>query len=117
VKNIGLYPSVHADTNGACVVSQAGGVVLVEAVRASGLDAALSTCPVPEPVATAPRPAPGRSCGPVIFVDESAEYRSSLDRHSQIDCSVWLVVRCLLLSTLVWPMLVVVRLPFGQYAA
>jgi hypothetical protein len=51
------------------------------------------TCPVPEPVATAPRPAPGRLCGSVIFVDESAEYWSSLDRHSQIDDSVWLFVR------------------------
>jgi hypothetical protein len=43
VKNIGLYPRVHADTNGTGVVSQAGGVALVEAVRAAGLDAALST--------------------------------------------------------------------------
>ena len=77
----------------------------------------VDACPVPEPVATAPRPAAGRSCGSVIFVDESAEYASSLDRHRQIDCPVWLVVGCLLLSTLVWPMLVVVRLPFGQYAA
>jgi len=71
---------------------------------------------VPEPVATAPRPTPGRSCGSVIFVDESAEYSSSLDRRSQIDDSVWLVVRRLLLSTLVWSMLVVVRLPIGGYA-
>jgi hypothetical protein len=42
VKRIGLYPRVRADTNGAGVVSQAGGVVLVETVRAAGLDRALS---------------------------------------------------------------------------
>jgi hypothetical protein len=42
VKNIGLYPRVHADTNGTGVVSQAGGVALVEAVRVAGLDEALS---------------------------------------------------------------------------
>jgi hypothetical protein len=42
VKGIGLYPRVCADTNGAGVVSQAGGVALVETVRAAGLDAALS---------------------------------------------------------------------------
>jgi len=53
----------------------------------------------------------------VIFVDESAEYSSSLDRRSQIDDSAWLVVRRSLLSTLVWPMLVVVRLPLGQHGA
>jgi hypothetical protein len=43
VKRIGLYPRVQADTNGAGVVSQAGGVALVETVRAAGLDQALST--------------------------------------------------------------------------
>src|SRR6266545_2626515 len=42
VKRIGLYPGVRADTNGAGVVSQAGGVALVETVRAAGLDRALS---------------------------------------------------------------------------
>jgi Transposase DDE domain group 1 len=42
VKNIGLYPRVHADTNGTGVVSQVGGVALVEAVRVAGLDEALS---------------------------------------------------------------------------
>ena len=42
MKRIGLYPHVCADTNGAGVVSQAGGVVLVETVRAAGLDRALS---------------------------------------------------------------------------
>src|SRR5664279_1582662 len=55
-----------------------------------------------------------RSRGSVIFVDESAEYWSSLDRHSQINHAVWLVVRRLLLSALVRAMLVVVRLPLGQ---
>jgi hypothetical protein len=43
VKRIGLYPRVHADTGGAGVVSQAGGVALVETVRVAGLDRALST--------------------------------------------------------------------------
>jgi Transposase DDE domain group 1 len=43
VKGIGLYPRVHVDTFGTGVVSQSGGVALVEAVRAAGLDRALST--------------------------------------------------------------------------
>jgi hypothetical protein len=47
VKRIGLYPRVPADTNGAGVVSQAGGVALVETVRAAGLDAALSAALAP----------------------------------------------------------------------
>ncbi len=42
MKNIGLYPCVQADTDGTSVVSQAGGVLLVEAARAAGLDRALS---------------------------------------------------------------------------
>jgi Transposase DDE domain group 1 len=42
VKRIGLYPRVQADTRGAGVVSQAGGVALVETIRAAGLDRALS---------------------------------------------------------------------------
>jgi hypothetical protein len=42
VKRSGLYPRVQADTDGVGVVSQAGGVLLVEAVRAAGLDQALS---------------------------------------------------------------------------
>jgi hypothetical protein len=42
VKRIGLYPPVQADTFGAGVVSQSGGVTLVETVRAAGLDRALS---------------------------------------------------------------------------
>ena len=41
-KRSGLYPHVHADAAGAGVVSQAGGVLLLETVRASGLDTALS---------------------------------------------------------------------------
>lgn len=42
MKRIGLYPRVQADTLGSGVVSQAGGVGLVETVRVSGLDVALS---------------------------------------------------------------------------
>ena len=41
-KTTGPYPSVHVDAAGAGVVSQAGGVLLVEALRASGLDWAMS---------------------------------------------------------------------------
>ena len=39
----GLYPRVQVDTAGAGVVSQAGGVLLVEAARTAGLDRALTT--------------------------------------------------------------------------
>jgi hypothetical protein len=42
VKSIGLYPRVHVDMKGTAVVSQAGGVALVETVRAAGLDRSLS---------------------------------------------------------------------------
>jgi hypothetical protein len=41
-KRSGLYPRVHTDATGSGVVSQAGGVTLVETVRAAGLDAAMS---------------------------------------------------------------------------
>jgi hypothetical protein len=37
----GFYPRVRVDTSGVSAVGQAGGVLLVETVRASGLDAAL----------------------------------------------------------------------------
>jgi len=42
VKSIGLYPRVRVDARGSGVVSQAGGVLLANAVRASGLDGGLS---------------------------------------------------------------------------
>jgi hypothetical protein len=42
VKTTGLYPCVRVDAAGSGVVSQAGGLLLTEAVRASGLDAELS---------------------------------------------------------------------------
>jgi hypothetical protein len=42
VKSIGLYPQVQADTNGTAIVSQAGGVALVETARVAGVDRALS---------------------------------------------------------------------------
>ena len=42
MKRIGLYPRVHVDTNGVGVVSQAGGVALVETIRVAGLDRARS---------------------------------------------------------------------------
>jgi hypothetical protein len=47
VKNIGSYPRVRADTDGTAVVSQAGGVLLVEAARVAGLDRALSAALAP----------------------------------------------------------------------
>ena len=40
----GLYPRVRVDAAGSGVASQAGGMLLVEAVRVSGIDRALSTC-------------------------------------------------------------------------
>ena len=43
MKRNGLYPRVQADTLGSGVVSQGGGVALVETVRASGLAAVLSS--------------------------------------------------------------------------
>jgi hypothetical protein len=42
VKTIGVYPRVRVDTGRTTAVGQAGGVLLAETVRASGLDAALS---------------------------------------------------------------------------
>jgi hypothetical protein len=42
VKGSGLYPRVGVDTFGTGVVSQAGGVALVETVRVAGLDRLLS---------------------------------------------------------------------------
>ncbi len=43
MKNTGSYPRVHSDRAGVAAVGQAGGLLLVEAVRATGLDRALST--------------------------------------------------------------------------
>jgi hypothetical protein len=42
VKRIGLYPAVRTDTAGSAIVSQAGAVGLVETIRVTGLDRALS---------------------------------------------------------------------------
>ena len=42
MKNVGLYPRIQVDANGAGVVAQAGGVPLVETIRVAGLDRALS---------------------------------------------------------------------------
>jgi hypothetical protein len=47
VRRNGMYPRVQADTSGTGVVSQAGGVALVETIRASGLDLALSSALAP----------------------------------------------------------------------
>jgi hypothetical protein len=46
-KRSGFYPLVRVDSTGAGVVSHAGGVLLVEAVRGSGLDRALSAALAP----------------------------------------------------------------------
>ena len=53
-KRSGLYPRVGVDAAGSGVVSQAGGVTLVETLRVSGLDAALSQALAPwrKPTAT-----------------------------------------------------------------
>ncbi|SBW19414.1 hypothetical protein FDG2_1356 [Candidatus Protofrankia californiensis] len=42
-----VYPSVRVDAAGRGVVSMAGGVLLVETVRATGLDRALSVALAP----------------------------------------------------------------------
>jgi Transposase DDE domain group 1 len=42
VKSIGLYPRVRVDTSRTSAVGQAGGVLLVEVLRRSGLDEGLS---------------------------------------------------------------------------
>ncbi|MFD3653485.1 transposase, partial [Streptomyces sp. NPDC058620] len=41
-KSIGSYPRVRTEGGGRAVVSQAGGVLLVETVRKAGLDTAIS---------------------------------------------------------------------------
>jgi len=46
-KRIGSYPPVRAEGGGRVVVSQAGGVLLVETVRKTGLDAAMSAALAP----------------------------------------------------------------------
>ena len=46
-KRSAMYPRVQVDAAGSGVVSQAGGVALVETVRAAGLDRALSGALVP----------------------------------------------------------------------
>ncbi|WP_406116321.1 IS1380 family transposase [Streptomyces sp. NBC_01014] len=46
-KRIGSYPRVRIEGGGRAVVSQAGGVLLVETVRKSGLDTAISTALAP----------------------------------------------------------------------
>ena len=56
------------------------------------------------------------SCRSAILVDESAEYWSSVDSSCQVDYPAWLVGGCLLLPALVWAMVVVMRLPIGEYA-
>jgi hypothetical protein len=46
-KTTGSYPRLRVDTTGCAAVGQAGGVVLVETIRASGVDRALSTALAP----------------------------------------------------------------------
>jgi DDE family transposase len=43
----GLYPRLHIDTAGSAAVGQAGGVLLVETIRTSGIDRGLSTALAP----------------------------------------------------------------------
>jgi hypothetical protein len=47
VKTTGFYPRARVDASGSGVVSSAGGLLLVEAVRAAGLDRALSQVMAP----------------------------------------------------------------------
>jgi len=46
-KTIGLYPRLRVDTSGSAAVAQAGGVLLTETARASGVDRALSAALAP----------------------------------------------------------------------
>jgi hypothetical protein len=46
-KRIGSYPRVRIEGGGRAVVSQAGGVLLVETVRKAGLDTAISAALTP----------------------------------------------------------------------
>jgi hypothetical protein len=46
-KRIGSYPPVRVQGDGGAVVSQAGGVLLVETVRKTGLDTAISAALMP----------------------------------------------------------------------
>ncbi|MFD5065145.1 transposase, partial [Streptomyces sp. NPDC058394] len=46
-KRMGSYPRVRIEGGGRAVVSQAGGVLLVETVRKSGLDTAISAALAP----------------------------------------------------------------------
>ena len=50
----GLYPRLHVDAAGSAAVGQAGGVLLVETIRTSGIDRGLSTALAPwrRPLAT-----------------------------------------------------------------
>ena len=50
----GLYPRLQVDTAGSAAVGQAGGVLLVETIRTSGIDRGLSTALAPwrKPLAT-----------------------------------------------------------------
>ncbi len=43
----GFYPRVHVDTAGSSAVGQAGGVLLTETVRTSGLDSAMRAALAP----------------------------------------------------------------------
>src|SRR3954454_21363551 len=46
-KSIGSYPRVRTEGGGHSVISQAGGVLLVETVRKTGLDGAMSAALAP----------------------------------------------------------------------
>ncbi|MEU1601249.1 transposase, partial [Streptomyces sp. NPDC005708] len=46
-KRIGSYPRVRTEGDGRGVVSQAGGVLLVETIRKTGLDRAISAALAP----------------------------------------------------------------------
>ncbi len=46
-KRIGSYPRVRMEGGGRAVVSQAGGVLLIETVRKAGLDTAISAALTP----------------------------------------------------------------------
>ena len=57
------------------------------------------------------------SCSAAVFVDQSAEYRFTVDLSSRVDDPMRSLVRWQLLAALVRPVVVVVRLELSQDSA
>ncbi|MFD9393006.1 transposase [Streptomyces sp. NPDC060000] len=100
-KRIGSYPRVRIEGDGRTVVSQAGGVLLVETVRKAGLDTAISAALTPWRKARAVHD-PGK-----VLLDAALAVALSgdcLDRTAQN--RIWLEIVQIALDLLAWmPML------------